>query len=159
MLEGTSGDRLVQPSAPAGTPIEEPSATSRQLWKSPSWKSSLGNLCHCFINPHSKKVLPGIQNKHPVFHFVPTASCPGTGHHKSSIICVLLSGVYRHLQDSPKLSPLQAKQSQVSQTFPIEEVFQVFTILVVLCWTLSSMSGSLVLEGPEVGTALQMQPF
>lgn len=39
-----------------------------------------GSLCH-LQHLHNTEALTGIQSEAPAFQLVPTASCPGTGHH------------------------------------------------------------------------------
>ena len=61
---------------------EVPSATSRQLWEIPKEETlqPLGSLCQCSITSQHRRA-PGVQREPPVLQFVPTAPCPGTGHH------------------------------------------------------------------------------
>lgn len=77
--------------------------------------------------PHSEKVSPDVHREHPVFHFVPTASGPGTGHYwkePGSTFTPSLQ-IFIYAGKSPaELSLLQTDQSQLSQPYPTGEMLQ-----------------------------------
>ena len=78
-------------------------------------------------HPHSEKVFPHVQEEPPVFHFVPIASCPVTGHLWKEAGSVFLSPSLQIFMYTDKFPPegslLQAEQSLLSQPFSIEEMF------------------------------------
>lgn len=67
-----------QPLFQQGTQSRGPRATSTQLLEisMEDTPQSLGSLCQC-----SAICTTDVQGEPPVFQFVPTASCPGIGHH------------------------------------------------------------------------------
>lgn len=74
---------------------------------------SLWVTCASVPSLHSKELLSDVQTPPPVFHIVPTASCPVTGHHWTVLLCLfctLPSGIYTNWWDPPELPLLQPEQ-------------------------------------------------
>ena len=99
-------------------------------------------------DPHSKEVLPVVQRESPVFLSVPTASCPGTGHHckEPGFIAPSLQ-VFTDSGEIPWRF-LQAKQAQFSQPL--------LTGVPVLCPAYSL--GLSCTEDPDLSSVLQLRP-
>ena len=121
-LAGLSGSIRPSP-APAGTPRARCTASGgfrrdprRTLWaaRAPS--------------PALHRSAPGGQGEPPVFQFVPSASCPGTGHHGQSLALSSVHYLFMHLwtwiESSRASSSPGAGQSQLSQTLPIRKVLR-----------------------------------
>ena len=83
-----AGRALWSPPGPTPAPAEPPSPgcpgpSPGSFWRSPRRRphslsgQPVPGLCH----QHSTEVLPGAQREPPGCQFVPSASCPGTGHH------------------------------------------------------------------------------
>lgn len=111
----------------------------------------------------SEKMFPDVQKEYPVFHFVPAASGPGTGHYwkePGSIFTPSLQ-IFMYAGKIPaELSLLQTDQSQLSQPYSTEEVLQSLDMFVTLCWldSLQYVPTFVLLKSPEQATALQMWP-
>lgn len=81
-LGGTSGGRLVQPSAPAGPPQScLPSTTSWQLLKISREETTTSGQPLPGLGQPQSEVPPDVQMEPPAFQFVPDASHPVPGHH------------------------------------------------------------------------------
>ena len=87
---------------------------------------TLWATCASFQLPSQQNSFPDVQTAPPLFHFVPIASDPVTGHHwKESVFFApsLWGGVNTHT-DKILLSLLYAEQCQLSQPFVIGEMLQ-----------------------------------
>lgn len=93
----------------AGCPGPRPGGLGRP----PRRLCSLWVTCASVPSLHSKELLSDVQTPPPVFHIVPTASCPVTGHHWTVLLCLfctLPSGIYTNWWDPPELPLLQPEQ-------------------------------------------------
>jgi len=84
-LEGTSGrDLVLPPCSSRPTYSRLPRTMSRwffSIYKDGESTKFLGNLDECSVTLTVEKESPDVQAESSVFQFVPTASCPDTGHH------------------------------------------------------------------------------
>ena len=124
---------------------------------------SLGTLCHCSVMLTVKKGLPDIQTEPPAIQFVPTVSCPVTGHYwkdPGSILFLPFFQIFIYIDKIPvEPSFLQAKQSQLFQLFLIREMLESLNYLCgPLLDSLYRMNVSLVLGSPELDTILRVWP-
>ena len=109
--------------AQSGTPgAGYPGLRHGGCWRSPKrrvckfWWQPVPALSHCY----STEELPDAQTEPLLFHFVPTASCPGTGRHKKpgSVFSAPFPQVFMNIDEIPPQPPfLQAEQPQLSQPF------------------------------------------
>jgi len=105
--------------------------------------------------PHSTALLPGVQRKPPVFHFVIIAACPGTGHLWNEIGSILFASSLQVLisKISEPLLP-----SQLSQPLLIRELLHPLDHLAGPPLDSSASPGLSCTRGSsEPDTALQVQ--
>jgi len=103
----------------------------------------------------------GVQRNPPVFHFVPTTSCPVTGHHwkaPGSVVLAPSLQVFIYIDKiPPEPSLLQAEESQLSHLLLIGDILQSLNHLYGPSLdSLQYVHVSLVLGSPELDTVLQV---
>jgi len=112
---------------------------------------------------HLVQVLPHVQRGPPALKFVPTATCPGTGHHwaepGSELFVPCLQVSMDTDENSPKPLLLQDEQTQLCQLLLTAELLQSFHYLDGPSLdSLQYVHVSLLLGGPELDPAIQMWP-
>lgn len=77
-------------------------------------------------HPHSERVFPGVQRGSPLFPFVPSASCPVTGHHGEEPGFMFFTTSLQIIADTYEISLrfLCAEQSQASRSITMSEMLQ-----------------------------------
>ena len=150
MLAGTSGDHLVQPPCSSRVSWSRlPRTMSSQVLNvsNDGDATTSGQPVPMFNHSHSE-VFSYVQAEFPVFHFVPIASLPVTGHHWEEPGCVCFTPSHRisinfgmiHTHTPQSLLFSRLSSPSCVSPFSPKRCSRPLIIFVALCWTRSCRS-------------------